>query len=298
MKIALTTFLTFIPLAVSWSIYAQDSLMLKTGKMIPFVKLYQYEDSIELKMPYSKKWVSYASEDVFGYYDILNDQSYYLMANPEKNDYDLSHIFLERTTVGTINMYVDNSRDYKMYLSKNNKTYLIYQTLESQSENNMRVETLKELVMDDDKSVKYMGSQEFKFKPREIELVINQYNQRNFIGGAFSTDARITKRLFLYRTKFQKKKGPIRVWLNGTPHKLYIEDFILLNVPVNYASQITISDGSISTERIVSASIAEQYYEVLYDVKTEGYILDPKSGSELHFEFNRIKERIEKNANK
>jgi len=293
MKITVLALLTLIPL-ISWS---QDSLMLKTGEMIPFVKLYQYDDAIELKAPYSKERISYYPDDVFGYYDILNQQSYYLLLNPEKEDNQFKHVFLERTTAGAIDVYIDNQRDYKMYLNKNGKTHLIYRTLEPYSSRKERIDTLKQLVIDDNECIDYIESHSFKLKPTEIQLVINQYNQRNFVDIG-STSREVTKQVFLYRTKFQKTKGVVRIWLNGKPHKLYIEDFIQVNIPVKYSSRITITDGTVSTDKIISANLAEQYFEVLYDSKTNSYLLDPKSGSELHFEFNRIKEKIEKRTSK
>ncbi|MGL1888356.1 MAG: hypothetical protein OCD76_17705 [Reichenbachiella sp.] len=287
MKITLLLLFLFTT-QLSWS---QDSLVLKTGATIAFQKIYQTDDQIEI-LTMDKEEQSYSCKNIFGYYDVTNDASFYLLRDSDSDD-ENPYIFLDRTQLGAINIYINNGREYAIYLEKDDQLRLVYSDSDSKDQFDKRINVLKSYVSDDKVTLDFIDSKDFKLKSGIIETIVTDYNKRNYKDRQLSK-ADLTKMVYLYRTKFQKSKENIRVTLHGQSYELEIEDYVALPVPVKYPSKLTLADEYSTTEMIISSQLTDQYYEVYYDKRSDSFLLDLKTGSELHYEFNKIKEKVAK----
>ncbi|MEO9965734.1 MAG: hypothetical protein ABJF11_08100 [Reichenbachiella sp.] len=275
----------FCPLAG----YSQDSLVLKNGKRIAYTRLVMYDDQVEIKNEQTKEFETYPCELVYGYSEGMKERTYFLKSNPESEG--SGYFFLKRLKVGRVSLFENTGNDQSLYVEKDGRFEKALGLTEKKSKKVERLETFKSFVADDDESLAYIASSGFKFGWKDISRVIEYYNKRNFIEREPSGDD-VYGYVYLYRTQFQKTKQGIKITLNGQQHDLYIEDYIILSLPVAYASMLHLRDSEVNSTQILSGELEEQYFEVLYDSKTNTFKFDKKEGTELRYEFFKIKDKV------
>ncbi|PIB36885.1 hypothetical protein BFP72_16485 [Reichenbachiella sp. 5M10] len=267
--------------------YAQDTLVLHSGRRVPFTRMSLYDDAVEVKDYEEQRWELYPPDSILGYSQALKEETYFLIQPEEVEGY----VFAERHEVGELTLYVDDQSGYRMYVERAGQFACVYDGKDNQREHAVKLERFVELVADDEESLAYVQAATFKYRPREIEKVIAYYNERNYTVQTL-TDETVRGTIYLYRTRFQKTKKRIKIRQSGRYHELYINDFIQLHLPINYPTKLLLYDGSIQTEILVSGGLRDRFYEVLYDARSDDFRLDEKDGTELHYEFYGIKEKV------
>ncbi|MEP2023940.1 MAG: hypothetical protein ABJH98_15595 [Reichenbachiella sp.] len=271
---------------------AQDSLVLKTGERIPFTRMSMLLDHVEIKHENTKEFHTYSFDEVYGYSEGMKERTYFFKQNPEaenENDY----LVLKRLTVGNLSLFEGTGNNQSLYIEKEDRFEKVFQVTDSKAKKYERVEVLKSFVDDDEESTAYISAPSFKLKWKEIETVVAYYNKRNFDEVEPEEDD-IFGLVFLYRTQFQKTKDRIVIEMYDHDHDLYLEDYIILEMPIDYASKLSLRDSEIKSSHIMSGELREQYYEVLYDSKSNTFRFDEKSGTELQFEFYKIRDLVQK----
>ncbi|MFY0626097.1 MAG: hypothetical protein JXR07_07380 [Reichenbachiella sp.] len=280
-------FLLFIVLMVVDDCFSQDSLLLSSGKRVPYLQLKKYPDSIGVKT-LDKNFVYYQPEDVFGYSESLKEKGYFLKTNPEEGDI-FSYVFVDRIISGRITLFEKMKGGVSMYFEKDGRFEKIFDPVEFKEEKENRFKTFTSFFEDDQESMKYILDPDFSFKFKEVFRATEFYNLRNHKEVLPSQDD-LKGKVFLYRTKFQKRQGNVVVKYFDGINYLRIEDFIELSLPLEYPTRITVSDDFYETDIILTGEFEDQYYELLYDKKTNGFIIEAKGGSELYMEFSRIQD--------
>lgn len=278
-------------LVINNSLYAQDSLVLRNNKRIPYTRLAMQDGLVEIKNEVTKAFETYPCDSVYGYSEGMKERTYFLKRNPEPDE--MSHIFLKRLEVGPISLFESTGNVQSLYVEKGDKFEKILGLTESKAKKAERLEVFKTFVEDDIESMSYINSSSYKNRWKDITTVLQYYNRRNF-EERNPTSNEVKGAVYLYRTQFQKTKEGIKIDLNGKSHDLYIEDYIILDLPVDYASLLTLRDSEVRSQRVISGELEEQYFEVLYDAKTNTFRFDKKEGTELRFEFFKIKDKVGK----
>ncbi|SMD34554.1 hypothetical protein SAMN04488029_2071 [Reichenbachiella faecimaris] len=273
-------------------VFAQDSLVLKTGERIPYTRMAVLEDQVEIKHEVTKEFHAFPYDAVYGYSEGMKEKTYFFKQNPETeggNDY----LVVRRLCVGNLSLFEGTGNNQSLYMEKGERLEKVFEVTESKSEKLQRLEILKSFVNDDAESMAYITASGFKFKWKEIETVVEYYNKRNF-DEASSSSADVVGTVYLYRTQFQKTKDRIVIKMNGEDHDLYLEDFIMLEMPIDYASKLYLRDSNIRSTHVMSGELEEQYFEILYDAKTNTFRFDKKEGTELQYEFYKIRDKVGK----
>ncbi|MGL1886589.1 MAG: hypothetical protein OCD76_08755 [Reichenbachiella sp.] len=289
-KYSFSIFLYATIFLLSTPIFSQDTLVLRSGRRVPFTKINEYSDLIQVKDYQQNKLIDFLPESIIGYSQALKDETYFLIFEPEGQNRG-EYLFVERLEVGVITLYAKERGGFTLYAEKNNSLFEIYNIQSNKTIKGDNLSQFKSIISDDQESEEYVSSSGFKFKTKEIQKVIQYYNRRNYQDHQPSSED-VLSTIYFYRTKFQKTKEKIRIKLNGQLHELYIEDFIQLDLPINHASKLTFFDSHVRNDIILSGGLKDQFYEVLYDPRDNVFQLDPKDGTELHFEFNGIKEKV------
>ncbi len=286
-RLYLATVLVFGALCLQ----AQDSLLLVNGRRIAYEKLEELGDSIEV-MTLDQKVLYFDPDSVKGYSEIVNERRFFCKPNPDTANFQ-TYVFVERLVSGKLSLYEKTRGQDAIYLEKGERFEKIFDPIESYQEKQDRIEVFTSFIDDDDESLSYVQNPNFIFKFKEIMLVLEHYNQRNFeVTKPNPEDLRGT--VYLYRTKFQKTKSGIKIKFFDGVHDLYIEDFIQLDVPIDYPSKMVIYDDYYKSEVSLSGTFEDQYYEVLYNKRANGFILKQKTGTELYMEFVKIREKVDK----
>lgn len=272
------------------NLFAQDSLVLKNNRRIPFARLSMLEGEIEIKNALTKEMEIYPCDSVYGYSEGMKERTYFLKKDPESEDDH--YLFMNRLQVGSISLFESVGSDRGLYASKGNRLEKVFGVTDSKAMREEQLATFKTMVEDDSESLSYLASGSFRHRWKDIELVVEYYNRRNFVAQEI-LDNDVIGKLYLYRTKFQKTDEVIKIRLNGKDHDLYIEDYIILNLPVDFASKLQLRDSEVKNELVISGELLEQYFEVLYDSKTNTFRFDKKEGTELQFEFYKIRDKVQ-----
>ncbi|RJE71453.1 hypothetical protein BGP76_04965 [Reichenbachiella sp. MSK19-1] len=265
----------------------QDTLVLKSGKRIPFTRMVTYEDVVQVKDYNIKEMIDVLPDSIIGYSQAKKDEDYFMIFPPETGSY----LFVERLMTGSITLYLDQYGGYVLYAKKNDELFELYDAHDNKREREEKLKTLKTLVADDAESYGYVSAPGFKLKNKEIQKVLYHYNERNYVERTPTADD-VVGTVYLYRTQFQKTKNRVRVVLFGETHDLYIRDYIQLNIPIEYASRMLIYDRDIKSDLLITGELEDQYYELLYDGQKDEFVLEPKNGTEQHYEFYGIKEQV------
>lgn len=271
---------------------AQDSLVLKTGQRIPYTRMSVFNGQVEIKHEETKEFHQYPCQEVYGYSEGMKERTYFFKPNPESTD-ENDYLVLQRLYVGKLSLFEGTGNDQSLYMEKGEILKKVFGVTESKYEKEERLETLKSFVNDDEESMAYINSAGFKFKWKEIETVVEYYNKRNFEATPYSEDD-VYGMVYLYRTQFQKTKDRIVIEMNGEDHDLYLEDFIMLEMPIDHASKLYLRDSEIKSTHVMSGEMEEQFFEILYDSKTNTFRFDKKDGTELQYEFYKIRDKVGK----
>lgn len=284
--------LLILSLAIHFTGLAQDSLVLKTGKRIPYTRISIYDDQVEIKHEETKDFHTFPCDEIYGYSEGMKERTYFIKPNPEEDHWG-NFLTLKRVLVGKISLFESTGNNQSLYAEKEGRFAKVFSVIESKSEKQQRLDVLKSFVSDDEESMAYISSSGFKFKWKEIETIVSYYNKRNH-------DERMPKAedvmgwVYLYRTQFQKTKERIVIEMYGEDHDLYLEDYIILPMPIDYASKLSLRDSEIRSTHIMSGELEEQYFEVLYDSKSNTFRFDKKTGTELQYEFYKIRDKVGK----
>lgn len=284
-----TSTLLVLTLLIVYSGYSQDSLVLKNNKRMSYSRLAMFNGEIEIKNTQTKAFETYPCDSVYGYSEGMKEKTYFLKPNPEPDE--AGHLFVKRLEVGSVSLFEGTGNNQSLYAEKEGRFEKILGLTESKSSKAERLEVFKSLVQDDAESLSFMASSSFKYRWKDIIKVVQYYNRRNYDEREPSPN-QVRGAVYLYRTKFQKTKEVIKIFLNGKKHDLYLEDYIILNLPVDYASKLTLKDSEVKNDLVISGELIEQYFEVLYDSKTNTFRFDKKEGTELRYEFYKIKDKV------
>ncbi|WP_422361067.1 hypothetical protein [Reichenbachiella sp.] len=284
--------LLILSLAHQFTSLAQDSLVLKTGQRIPYTRMSIYEDQVEIKHEETKEFHIFSCDDVYGYSEGMKERTYFIKSNPEEDNWG-NFLTLKRVLVGKISLFESTGNNQSLYAEKDGRFEKIFSVTESKSQKQQRLDVLKSFVSDDEESMAYISSSGFKFKWKEIEIVASYYNKRNH-DERMPTEEDVMGWVYLYRTQFQKTKDRIVIEMYGEDHDLYLEDYIILPMPIDYASKLSLRDSEIRSTHIMSGELEEQYFEVLYDSKSNTFRFDKKNGTELQYEFYKIRDKVGK----
>lgn len=270
---------------------AQDILVLKSGKRIAVSKLDVVEDIVRIVTYEEGVNLSFRPDAVLGYFTPNVGNSFYMKSNVEING-QKSPQFLERIEVGRINLYkkMSWSNTLYYYLEKDDRFEKVFASIENGSRKQDNFEIFSSFMVDDD-SMKLINNSSFNFKTKGIIEAVQDYNRRNFVEKERKSED-FAANIILYRTKFQRIKRILKVELFGETCDLGINDYITFKVPLGYASKLTISGEFVKTDRLISGGFIDQYYEIVYNKKSQSFFLDKKEGSELQFEFYKIKRSI------
>ena len=270
---------------------AQDTLVLKNGKRIAFMRMKQYSDGIEFKLANDDtELVLFQPDEILGYWNNSLEISKFLIFDPDQEGL---YYFAEREAVGAITIFTSKELGIKMYALKGNSMVKVWDSGDSRELMDQREASFEVLVKDDPISKGYVQENGYKHKSNEIIKVVNGYNIRNFVEPTTEM-SKVTGKVFLYRTRFQKTQEVIRINNQGKLSELHIEDFIVIEVPILQPLKLRFFDTEHRTEQLVTGEMAQQFYEVIYDKQTNGFVLDKKSGTELHYEFYKIKDKVNK----
>lgn len=285
------TILLIITFLIVFPGFSQDSLVLRNNKRIPYSRLAMFNGEVEIKNAETKAFEIYPCDSVYGYSEGMKERTYFLKKNPETDE--KSHLFLSRLEVGNVSIFEGTGNNQSLYAEKDGRLEKILSVTDSKSLKAERLEVFKSFVQDDDESLSYIASSSFKLRWKDIITVAQYYNKRNFRERTPSPND-VLGAVYLYRTQFQKTKEGIKIRLNGKSHDLYIEDYIILDLPVDYASMLSLRDSEVKNTHVISGELEEQFFEVLYDSKTNTFRFDKKGGTELQFEFYKIKDKVGK----
>ncbi|UXP33303.1 hypothetical protein N6H18_04980 [Reichenbachiella agarivorans] len=277
-------------LVVGDQLCAQDTLTLHSGRKIPFMRMLEFRDVVRVKDYEEGEMVDILPDSIMGYTQSLSESSYYLIFYFNEEG-EREYLFVERYESGAIALFVDQRRGYSMFMQKEGLVKEVYDMHDNRRARDLRFLDFSLMLADDDTTFSYVNSSDFRFKPGDIRQAVQNYNLRNF-EQSLSAEEPVRSTVYLYRTPYQKTKDRIRIELNGATHLLYINDFIQLDLPIEYPSRLTLYDKETRSDILIAGELKDQYYEVLYDSQSKAFRLDPKSGTELHFEFNGIKERV------
>ncbi len=253
--------------------------------MYAFESMDQFLGLIEIVTPDEER-LSFPGDSVLGFKDAVNDKSYYVKPLP---GYDEEYTYLERVVKGKISLYENLAIGYQLYAEKDTTFALVYEASgPAIKEDGM--DAFLQMVSDDPISTAYVQDMGYRFK--EFLKVVRHYNRRNYKKSSKPT--RLLGTVYLYRTPFQKTHEHIRVLCNGVKSELYINDFIQLDLPVTKPTRVTLFDSDVKNTVILAGNLHDQYYEVLYDKKTDSFVLDLKEGTELAYEFFKIRDKVDK----
>lgn len=296
MKIILTTLLFLTTHAV---VLGQDSLVLVTGKRIAYSKIDFEPDHIRIKAFSSREKLIFSPDSVLGFCSPTRELNYYIKPYKEATN-GLSYQFLEKIKTGKINLYIKSGTDGQpeftfgntyLYMEKDGLLECVFASNALGGKKLLIYDVFAGFVEDDEESAAYVSDAAFKLKMDEVIKVTEYYNRRN----SSEQDPKpedVMGRVFLYRTRFQKPKRGISISLYGEQHKLYINDFIQLNLPVEYATKFTISDDYLNNSQLLSGDFTDQYFEVTYDKKNNIFSFEKKEGDEVQYEFYTIKKNV------
>lgn len=285
--------LLMIVLATPMQLMAQDTLILANGRRAAYVNIAQYADAIEITDLNS--WTeTFAPDSVVGYCSTSYGITYYRKPDPSGLS---KYLMLSRALAGEISLYENNRGVYELYIEKGDRFEKIMDATFTREGEEQAFEVFKSFVEDDEQSLAYISQKKFSFKFDEIMLVAEYYNRRNF--ERQQPDALdLRGRVYLYRTKFQKFKTGLNVRAYGKDHEIFVEDYIQLELPIEYPSRLTIHDDFLRSEVIVSGDLTDRYYEIVYDNKSNSFVIEEKTGSELQYEFNNIRDKVAREAGK
>lgn len=276
---------------IAFATCAQDSLVLVNGHRIAFTKMKEFPNRIEI-LTREGELREFSPDSILGISEPDKRKQFYLKLNPDEDD-PYNYLFVQRLVSGTVSLYEKTKGADAIYLEKNNRFEMVFDPIERGEEKLARFEVFKSFFEDDMESMSYIESPSFVYKFKEIMVVLEHYNPRN-LEVRIPRDEHVRGKIYLYRTKFQKTKSGLKIKYFDGAHDLYIEDFIQLEAPVNYPSQITVYDDFYKTDILISGDLEDQFYEVLYDKKSNGFILDSKKGTELYMEIVNIREKVDK----
>lgn len=271
---------------------AQDSLVLKTGQRIPFSRMATLEDQVEIKHEQTEEFHTFSFKEVYGYSEGMKEKTYFFKPNPEPEDEE-DFLMVQRLLVGNLSLFEGTGNNQSLYMQKEGRMGKVFGVTDSKYKQEKQFKILKSFVSDDEVSVAYISSAGFKFKWKEIIKVAEYYNDRNFKERKPKAED-VFGWVYLYRTQFQKTKERLVIRMHDEDHDLYLEDYIILNLPIDYASKLYLRDSEVSSTHVMSGELVEQYFEVLYDSKTNTFRFDKKTGTELQYEFYKIRDKVGK----
>jgi hypothetical protein len=276
------------------TLFAQNSLVIKNGKDIPYSKIEFLKDSIKVESLDTEEVFSFHFKSVIGYCSPTNEENYYVKRNVDLSS-ELSYQFFERMEVGPLYLYrrKDIAPEMFLYMEKDGRIEKVYSVHASGQKKAEMLEVFKSFVADDEESLRYINDKKFNYNKDDILVVVQYYNRRNFYSLDQEEDKSLGK-IFLYRTKFQKIKNELEIEVYGKRHKLFRNDFIEFDMPIKNASRITVSSDYSSNYKLVAGEMTDQYYEVSFDQKTRKFIFEEKKGSERQYEFYKIKKKVGK----
>lgn len=278
--------LCLILLSVS-DIWAQDSLIYHNGRTVAYKKYNWIPHAVEI-LTYNNEWISVPADSLLGINMIAKEKTYFCIENPDTTDH-YSLLLVERIESGSINLYRSRVDGLKFYIQKNGK---ILDLMSGNKDEGKAM--LKSFVANDIESITYINSRDFSLKWKQIALVVRKYNERNFVHhDREKFEAKGT--VYLYRTNFQDTKNRIKIDGYGEIHDLYINDFIVLDIPIEYPTRFKVYDGNNNNEVTVVGEFQDQYYEVHFDERRGSFVFDLKSGSELLYEFSKISNMVDDN---
>lgn len=303
MSILMKSIILFLALfALSFVSQSQDSLILVTGKRIAYSKIDFEADHIKIKAIEEDEKLIFPPDSIMGFCSPINETNYYLKPYEESNN-GWSYQFLERLEVGRINLFEKSASEGQpeftygaifLYMEKDGRFECVFATNATGDKKDEKFEAFTSFVNDDEESLDYIRDASFKFKIDEIIKVVQYYNRRNFIHNDPATGD-VHGKVIFYRTKFQKPKSGITLELYGERHKLYINDFIQLNIPIEYATKFTIHGDYLNNDELLAAEFNDQFFEVVLDKKTNTFHFEKKEGSEAQYEFYKIKRKVVRN---
>ncbi|WP_109831030.1 hypothetical protein [Reichenbachiella versicolor] len=271
--------------------YGQDTLIMKDGRRIAFMKMWQYTDGIELKMADDSDNILVHPDSILGYWNNSKELSYFMVKDPDaKEGYE--YIFTEREQVGAVSLFTTHTTD-KMFALKGGQMVKIWDSYDRKDMMDARGASFRLLFSEDSESMAYLNDPKYKHSPKEISHVVRYYNLRNY-QDPDPVLSRVKGKVLIYRTRFQKTKDVIKINNRGKIGELHINDFNVFEVPILQPLKLTFYDGVSRTDILISAEMSEQYFEVLYDKKTNGFRLDEKTGTELQYEFFGIRDKVQK----
>jgi len=284
--------LFIISLTICSSGIAQDSLVLKTGQRIPYTRLSILDDRVEIKHEETKEFHEYPCAEVYGYSEGMKERTYFIKPNPEEDGRG-NYLILKRALIGNLSLFEGTGNNQSLYMEKEGRIEKVFGVTESKNQRMERLEILKSFVSHDEESMAYISSSGFKYKWKEILTVATYYNSRNY-DEKVPDGNDVMGWVYLYRTQFQKTKDRIVIEMYGEDHDLYLEDYIILPMPIDYASKLSLRDSEIHSTHIMSGELEEQYFEVIYDSKSNTFRFDKKTGTELQYEFYKIRDKVGK----
>lgn len=242
----------YLFLAQGNPLQAQDTLFFSSGQKTAFIKLRENRDAISIITYPDRNEVICSPDSVIGYKEELKEHSRFLL-QPTNIEKEMDYFFAERLEVGPLMLFKYDKSGLALYLSKNGEVERIFSAVERGDAKARRLARFLHFLSDDSESVAYVSSPSFDFKYKEVIKVIQYYNKRNFIEKKPSS-GELMGNLYLYRTKFQKTEEGMKIIAYGDYHDLYINDFIQLQIPVNYATKLTIKDRNYKSELLVGGA--------------------------------------------
>ena len=128
-KCLICVFNTIIFLFFVAQLYAQDTLILKSGNRIPYTKLTEYTDAIEIKSSEGKAFLSFPQDSIYGISQPFKELSFFLKLIPD-SDTTAHYEFVERLEVGKVSLYQYTRKNLDLYLEKDGKIEHVYNSIE------------------------------------------------------------------------------------------------------------------------------------------------------------------------
>ena len=227
----------------------------------------------------------------------IHEVNFFVKSVPEEIE-EFPYRLLQRTEVGHINLYKlesakgqphPTSGNVIYYMEKEGRIELVYVSNAAGDQRDEYMDKLRSFFTDDEQSMSYINS-DFRYKGKEVEKMVEYYNKRNFEMHEKAESA-VTGKIYVYRTHLQQEKSQVDIHYFDEDHRLFVDDFIIMRLPIAYPVKVRIEGDFVSSTHIMSAEFTDQYFELVYDKKANRYEFERKDGTELKYEFFRIRNK-------
>lgn len=193
-----------------------------------------------------------------------------------KNRFDSTGMeFVERIVEGKINIYKKRvfSETYAsigipfksdiLYVEKDDVYFVVFISKTIGQRNDFNFNYLKEMVSDDDKSLKRIIAENFKQDSESIISLIRNYNL-NFYED-FTDSEEETGKVIFFRVKKNQNKEPIKLYFDGQEYSVQINDKVELSLPVSFSSKVCIGYKSKVCDLVSGSPYFNKFFEISLD---------------------------------